>query len=95
MMMTDANVQGRANPRGFRLLVWMAVLSGLWLAAASRVHVNASTSDPAWGYFVLPLMGAPKRGDLVLFDPPEAAGSPIPYMKRVRGLPGERVEVDA
>ena len=30
-----------------------------------------------------------------MFDPPEAAGSPIPYMKRVRGLPGERVEVDA
>ena len=89
MMMTDP------NPRGFRLLVWMAVLSGLWLAAASRVHVNASTSDPAWGYFALPLIGASGRGDLVLFDPPEAAGSSIPYMKRVLGLPGERVEVDA
>ena len=90
MMMTDP------NPRGFRLLVWMAVLSGFWLAAASRVHVNASTSDPAWGYFELPLMGAPKTGrPKVLFDPPEAAGSPIPYLKRVRGLPGERVEVDA
>ena len=95
MMITDAKAPGRANPRGFRLLVLMAVLSGLWLAAASRVHVNASTSDPAWGYFVLPLLGAPERGDLVLFDPPEAAGSPIPYMKSVRGLPGERVEVDA
>ena len=95
MMMTDAGVQGRANPRGFRLLVCMAVLSGLWLAAASRVHVNASWSDGAWGYFVLPLTGAPGRGDLVMFDPPEAAGSPIPYMKSVRGLPGERVEVDA
>ena len=94
MMMTDAGAPGRANPRGFRLLVCMAILSGLWLAAASRVHVNASWSDGAWGYFSLPLMGAPRRGDLVLFDPPEAAGSPIPYMKRVRGLPGERVEVD-
>ena len=95
MMMINAKAPGRANPRGFRFLVCMAVLSGLWLAAASRVHVNASTSDGAWGYFVLPLMGAPERGDLVLFDPPEAAGSPIPYMKSVRGLPGERVEVDA
>ena len=94
MMMINAKAPGRANPRGFRFLVCMAVLSGLWLAAASRVHVNASTSDGAWGYFVLPLIGAPKRGDLVLFDPPEAAGSPIPYMKSVRGLPGERVEVD-
>ena len=95
MMMTDAKEPVRSNPRGFRVLVCMAVLSGLWLAAASRVHVNASTSDRAWGYFALPLMGAPGRGDLMLFDPPEAAGSPIPYMKRVRGLPGEWVEVDA
>ena len=94
MMITDADAPGRANPRGFRLLVCMAVLTGLWLAAASRVHVNASTSDGAWGYFVLPLTGAPGRGDKVLFDPPEAAGSPIPYMKSVRGLPGDRVEVD-
>ena len=95
MMMINAKEPVRANPRGFRFLVCMAILSGLWLAAASRVHVNASTSDGAWGYFALPLIGAPKRGDLVLFDPPEAAGSPIPYLKRVRGLPGERVEVDA
>ena len=95
MLMTDDAVKGRTNPRGFRLLVCMAVLSGLWLAAASRVHVNASTSDSAWGYFALPLMGAPKRGDLVLFDPPEATGSTIPYMKRVIGLPGDSVAVDS
>ena len=94
-MITDADERNRSNPRGFRLLVCMAVLSGLWLAAASRVHMNASTSDPAWGYFSLPMMAAPKRGDLILFDPPESIGSSIPYMKRVRGLPGEFVEVDA
>ena len=56
--------------------------------------MNASWSDGAWGYFALPMMGEPERGDLVLFDPPENLGSPIPYMKRVLGLPGERVEVD-
>ena len=94
MLMTDEAAKGRTNPRGFRLLVCMAVLSGLWLAAASRVHVNASTSDGAWGYFALPLIGAPARGDLVLFDPPEDLGSPIPYMKRVIGLPGDSVAVD-
>ena len=94
MMMTDANKSLRTNPRGFRLLVCMAILSGLWLAAASRVHVNASTSDGAWGYFALPMMSAPGRGDLVLFDPPEDLGSPIPYMKRVIGLPGDSVAVD-
>ncbi len=95
MLMTDDAVKGRTNPRGFRLLVCMAVLSGLWLAAASRVHVNASTSDGAWGYFALPMLGAPGRGDLVLFDPPEDLGSPIPYMKRVLGLPGDSVAVDS
>ena len=95
MLMTDDAVKGRTNPRGFRLLVCMVVLSGLWLAAASRVHVNASTSDGAWGYFALPMLGAPARGDLVLFDPPEGLGSPIPYMKRVVGLPGDSVAVDS
>ena len=94
MMITDADKSLRSNPRGFRILVCMAVLSGLWLAAASRVHVNASASDGAWGYFALPLIGAPKRGALVLFDPPDDVGSPIPYLKRVTGLPGERVVVD-
>ena len=93
MMIMDAGKSLRANTRGFRLLVLMAVLSGLWLAAASRVQVNASWSDGAWGYFALPMMGAPERGDLVLFDPPEAAGSSIPYMKRVIGLPGDSVAV--
>ena len=95
MMITDAKESPRTNSRGFRLLVCMAVLSGLWLAAASRVHVNASTSDGAWGYFALPILGAPKRGDLVLFDPPDNLGSPIPYMKRVLGLPGDSVAVDS
>ena len=42
----------------------------LWLGAASRVHVNASWSDGAWGYAALPLLGRdPKMGDRVLFEP--------------------------
>ena len=80
--------------RGRKLLLWAAVLAGLWLVTVSRVYVNASWSDGAWGYLVLPLPGAPERGDAVLFDPPEATGSAIPYLKTVRGLPGDRVEVD-
>ena len=78
-----------------RILVGMAVLAGLWLLAASRVHVNASWSDGAWGYLALPLFGDPGPGDVVLFDPPEGIGAEVPYLKTVRGLPGARVQVRA
>ena len=72
----------------------MVVLAALWLAAASRVHVNASWSDGAWGYAVLPLFGQdPTPGDLVLFDPPDGIGSRVPYLKTVRGVPGMEVAV--
>ena len=74
----------------------MAVLAALWLGAASRVHVNASWSDGAWGYAVLPLFGRdPEIGNLVLFDPPDAVGSRVPWLKAVRGVPGTVVAVRA
>ena len=72
----------------------MIALAALWLAAASRVHVNASWSDQAWGYAALPLFGeAPEIGDRVLFEPPDTVDSPLPYLKTVRGVPGMRIEV--
>ena len=71
----------------------MAVLAAVWLLAASRVHVNASWSDGAWGYLALPLAGEPGIGDVVLFDPPPPIGADVPYLKTVRGLPGARVQV--
>ena len=74
----------------------MIGLAALWLGAASRVHVNASWSDEAWGYAAFPLFGGdPEIGDRVLFEPPEAVGSRVPYLKTVRGLPGMTVSVDA
>ena len=73
----------------------MVALAALWLAAASRIHVNASWSDGAWGYAAFPLFGEdPAVGDRVLFEPPEAIGSPVPYLKTVRGVPGMAVAVD-
>ena len=82
-----------ARRRNIGLAV-MAVLAGLWLVAASRVHVNASWSDEAWGYAVVPLFGEdPKIGDRVLFEPPEAVGAKVPYLKTVRGVPGMTVAV--
>ena len=92
-MRQATNALGREPGRNNRVLLWAAVLAIVWLAAASRVYVNASWSDGAWGYLVLPFPGTPQRGDTILLDPPEAVGSPIPYLKAVRGLPGEAVEV--
>ena len=88
-----ARQTGRSR-RGRIGLVVMALLAALWLAAVSRVHVNASWSDGAWGYAAFPLFGEdPKRGDRVLFKPPEAVGSRVPYLKIVRGVPGMAVAV--
>ncbi len=75
-------------------LAVMIALALLWLAAASRVHVNASWSDGAWGYAAFPLFGEdPKIGDRVLFEPPAALASPVPYLKTVRGVPGMHIAV--
>ena len=100
----------RGGTRAWAGLALMAVLAALWLAAASRVHVNASWSDDAWGYLVLPA-GEPAIGDTVLFDPRSERGEPapahepggqastpgarVPYLKTVRGLPGAVLTVDA
>ena len=86
---------GKARRRHIALGVMIA-LTVLWLAAISRVHVNASWSDESWGYVAFPLFGeAPEPGDRVLFEPPDALGSPVPYVKTVRGVPGMTVSVEA
>jgi len=84
-----------AGPRRRHIgLAVMIALAALWLAAASRVYVNASWSDGAWGYAAFPLFGEePAIGDRVLFEPPDSVGSPVPYLKTVRGVPGMRIAV--
>ncbi len=84
-----------AGPRRRHIgLAVMIALALLWLGAASRVHVNASWSDEAWGYAAFPLFGEdPQIGDRVLFEPPEAVGSRVPYLKTVLGVPGMRIAV--
>ena len=90
----------RDRPPGPERRAWIALavftaLAALWVVLASRIHVNASWSDGAWGYLAVPLFAEPAMGDMVLFDPPAALGASVPYLKTVRGLPGMRVTVDA
>ena len=59
----------RGPQRANLALGCMAALAALWLGLASRIHVNASWSDGAWGYLALPL-GELGAGDAVLFEPP-------------------------
>ena len=82
---------GRKAQIGFAVMI---VLAALWLLAASRIHVNGSWSDSAWGYFVLPMLQEPKPGDLVVFEPP-VSDSGIPYLKTILGAPGMHVSVDS
>ena len=85
---------GNARRRHIVLAVMIA-LAVLWLGLASRVHVNASWSDGAWGYAAFPLFGeAPAIGDRVLFEPQDSVNAKVPYLKTVRGVPGMRIAVD-
>ena len=88
------NANGLESGRKLRTgLAVMVLLAALWLAAASQVRVNASWSDGAWGYAILPLFGRdPAVGDRVLFEPPESTGSRVPWLKTVRGAPGMRID---
>ena len=97
--MTERATVAKTRPSGSRRarigLVCITALSLLWLGLASRIHVNASWSDGAWGYAAVPLFGAdPAIGDRVLFDPAPAVGAQVPYLKTVRGVPGMSVAVD-
>ena len=73
-----ARRDGHARRRHVGLAVMIA-LAALWLGLASRVHVNASWSDQAWGYAAFPLFGEdPRIGDRVLFEPRPDRGEPAP-----------------
>lgn len=96
-----------ARPRT-RIMPRLALLGGLGAAALTlaalgtfaRTHalmINASPSLPYWAIW-LERGAAPRRGDIVLFDPPASpllvkhfGEQPQPFGKRVSGLPGDMV----
>lgn len=92
------------SPAWGRLVLWgglgAVALALSTLAAFSREHalmINASPSLPYWAIW-LERGAAPKRGDIILFDPPTSpllvkhfGKEPRPFGKRVSGLPGDLV----
>ena len=73
-------MNGTGGRRGNCILAAFALFVGAWLLLASQVYVNASWSDDAWGYVLLPI-GTPQRGDVVIFDPPVALGTATPHKR--------------
>ena len=101
--MRAADILAR-SPAWGRLVLWgglgAVALALSTLAAFSREHalmINASPSLPYWAIW-LERGAAPKRGDIILFDPPTSpllvkhfGKEPTPFGKRVSGLPGDHV----
>jgi len=101
--MPEARPCNGRRKRGVIFGLGLAALALLAVATVvepvPRVVWNASASAPVGLYRVVP--GAPARGDLVLVRPPEAVlwlaaergylPADVPLVKRVAGLPGERV----
>jgi len=67
-------------------------------ALTGRFQVRGSSMEPSLHsgqYLIVSKLaywiGQPQRGDIVVFEPPNGTGED--YIKRVVGLPGERVEI--
>lgn len=68
-------------------------------ALTGRYQVHGQSMEPSLhdGQFLIASkvtywLHPPERGDVVVLDPP-SGDSPVPYIKRVIGLPGDLVEV--
>lgn len=101
-MASVSSVYPKTLPR--RLIIW-AVLAAIALAltglsAFARDHalmINISPSLPYWAIW-LDRNATPKRGDIILFDPPPSAllerhfgKEPKPFGKRVLGVAGDNI----
>lgn len=80
------------------LLITMVIVLSV-NAMSGRFRVDGTSMSPTLkdGGYVLTSkiaywLGRPQRGDIVVLNPPMNKGG-IPYIKRVIGLPGERVTI--
>ncbi len=76
-------------------VAWVAALA--WVVLSQSVQVIQNRTDSLATAWFLLLRGERRleRGDYVIFSPPSHCGSErpaVPYIKRVLGIPGDRVE---
>ena len=62
------------------------------LVVSSSMENTIMTDSRVMGLRVAYLLSEPGRFDIILFQPPDDETS-IPYVKRIIGLPGEKVEI--
>ena len=84
-------------------LITAAVLGAVWLSGVRLFAFSGRSMEPAVmaGDYFVGLVGVwgsrpPERFDMVIFDVPPSskwAEQGIPWMKRLVGLPGERVRL--
>ena len=86
---------------GWSKAIVIAVVCGLFInntLVASALVVSSSmentimTDSRVMGLRIVYAVVNPKRFDIILFQPPDDAAS-IPYVKRIIGLPNEKVEI--
>ncbi|HHH41422.1 MAG TPA: signal peptidase I, partial [Chloroflexi bacterium] len=81
----------------FETLVLTLIIFFVVNALTGRFQVRGSSMEPSLhsGQYLIVSklsyrLGEPQRGDIVVFEPPNGTGED--YIKRIIGLPGERVE---
>jgi len=62
------------------------------LVVSSSMENTIMTDSRVMGLRVAYLINEPDRFDIIIFQPPDDAAS-IPYVKRIIGLPNEKVEI--
>lgn len=84
------------------LLVAMVLYAAIWTSIETvRVDGDSMQNTLQSGDFLIAskisyVVGSPARGDIVILSPPRSCGgTTADYVKRVVGMPGDEIEIDA
>jgi signal peptidase I len=82
------------------LLIALVLYAVIWTCVETvRVDGTSMTNTLQNGDFLIAskisyILGSPQRGDIVILDPPHSCGdTTADYVKRVLGLPGDRIDI--